>query len=198
LLIAPARRWCINPGEGFRGGNKIGGTFLPEKSHALLSQRSTASQDPEGALSSEQLARVRPGSRWLHDRLYIRGYSDTSACLWDRLLRQSAPERVTADGKFLGNLDLAVIARTQQCLRFFRSASLSALGRPPTRPRRRAALRPALTLWRNLIRERTIADLKAARARGRKGGRPAKLSPKEIKTVSALLKTTDGPVSEIA
>ena len=29
---------------------------------------------------------------------------------------------------------------------------------------------------RNLIRERTVAGLKAARARGRKGGRPAKLS----------------------
>jgi DNA invertase Pin-like site-specific DNA recombinase len=27
---------------------------------------------------------------------------------------------------------------------------------------------------RNLIRERTVASLKAARARGRKGGRPAK------------------------
>ncbi len=51
---------------------------------------------------------------------------------------------------------------------------------------------------RNLIRERTVAGLKAARARGRKGGRPAKLSPKEIKTIRALLKTADMPVSEIA
>jgi DNA invertase Pin-like site-specific DNA recombinase len=40
---------------------------------------------------------------------------------------------------------------------------------------------------RNLIRERTVAGLKAARARGRMGGRPAKLSAKEIKTIRALL-----------
>jgi len=34
---------------------------------------------------------------------------------------------------------------------------------------------------RNLIRERTLAGLKAARARGRRGGRPRKLKPKELK-----------------
>jgi DNA invertase Pin-like site-specific DNA recombinase len=51
---------------------------------------------------------------------------------------------------------------------------------------------------RNLIRERTIAGLTAARARGRKGGRPPKLSAKEIKTIRALLKTADIPVAEIA
>jgi DNA invertase Pin-like site-specific DNA recombinase len=51
---------------------------------------------------------------------------------------------------------------------------------------------------RNLIRERTVAGLKAARARGRNGGRPAKLSAKEIKTIHALLKTADIPVAEIA
>src|SRR5208282_1957571 len=51
---------------------------------------------------------------------------------------------------------------------------------------------------RNLIRERTVAGLKAARARGRKGGHPAKLSAKEIKTIRALLKTADIPVAEIA
>jgi DNA invertase Pin-like site-specific DNA recombinase len=51
---------------------------------------------------------------------------------------------------------------------------------------------------RNLIRERAVAGLKAARARGRKGGRPAKLSTKEIKTIRALLKTADIPVAEIA
>jgi DNA invertase Pin-like site-specific DNA recombinase len=50
---------------------------------------------------------------------------------------------------------------------------------------------------RNLIRERTLAGLKAARARGRKGGRPAKLNAKDVKTVRALLKT-DLPVHEIA
>jgi DNA invertase Pin-like site-specific DNA recombinase len=36
---------------------------------------------------------------------------------------------------------------------------------------------------RNLIRERTLAGLKAARARGRNGGRPKKLNPKELKTI---------------
>jgi DNA invertase Pin-like site-specific DNA recombinase len=44
---------------------------------------------------------------------------------------------------------------------------------------------------RSLIRERTVAGLKAARARGRTGGRPANLSPKEVRTIRALLKTAD-------
>ncbi len=51
---------------------------------------------------------------------------------------------------------------------------------------------------RNLIRERTVAGLKAARARGRSGGCPAKLSPKEIKNIRALLKSDEISVSEIA
>jgi DNA invertase Pin-like site-specific DNA recombinase len=51
---------------------------------------------------------------------------------------------------------------------------------------------------RNLIRERTVAGLKSARARGRKGGRPAKLLAKEIRTIRALLQTADIPVSEVA
>ena len=51
---------------------------------------------------------------------------------------------------------------------------------------------------RNLIRERTLAGLKAARARGRKGGRPKKLSDKELKTIRALLKTAEVSVQEIA
>jgi DNA invertase Pin-like site-specific DNA recombinase len=51
---------------------------------------------------------------------------------------------------------------------------------------------------RNLIRERTLAGLKAARARGRQGGRPRKLQPKEQKTIRALLKTTEVSVPEIA
>ncbi len=41
---------------------------------------------------------------------------------------------------------------------------------------------------RNLIQERTLAGLKAARARGRKGGRPAKLSAKDLKTFALFLK----------
>ena len=43
-----------------------------------------------------------------------------------------------------------------------------------------------------------MAGLTAARARGRKGGRPPKLTPKEIKTIRALLKSADIPVGEIA
>ena len=35
----------------------------------------------------------------------------------------------------------------------------------------------------------------ATGARGRKGGRPPKLSTKEIKTIRALLKTADIPVA---
>ena len=51
---------------------------------------------------------------------------------------------------------------------------------------------------RNLIRERTVVGLKAARGRGRNGGRPSKLSPKEIRTIRALLKTADIQVAEVA
>lgn len=51
---------------------------------------------------------------------------------------------------------------------------------------------------RNLIRERTMAGLKAARARGRKGGRRPSLTVKDIKTVRALLKTRELTVVEIA
>ena len=51
---------------------------------------------------------------------------------------------------------------------------------------------------RKLIRERTMAGLKAARARGRKGGRPRKLTPKDLKTVRALLRSGDVPISTIA
>jgi DNA invertase Pin-like site-specific DNA recombinase len=51
---------------------------------------------------------------------------------------------------------------------------------------------------RNLIRERTLAGLKAARACGRQGGRPKKLQPKELKTIRALLKTAEVSVQEIA
>jgi DNA invertase Pin-like site-specific DNA recombinase len=51
---------------------------------------------------------------------------------------------------------------------------------------------------RNLIRERTLAGLKAARARGRKGGRPRKLSVKDLKTVRSMLKSGDISVSTVA
>src|ERR1700687_121912 len=51
---------------------------------------------------------------------------------------------------------------------------------------------------RNLIRERTLAGLKAARARGRKGGRPRKLSPKDLTTIRALLGAGKIPVQAVA
>ncbi|WP_413895458.1 recombinase family protein [Rhodoferax sp.] len=51
---------------------------------------------------------------------------------------------------------------------------------------------------RNLIRERTMAGLTAARARGRKGGRRPSLSPKDIRAVRAFLKTGELTVGEIA
>jgi hypothetical protein len=41
---------------------------------------------------------------------------------------------------------------------------------------------------RNVIRERTLAGLKAARARGRSGGRPEKLSTKDKQQIRVLLK----------
>lgn len=40
---------------------------------------------------------------------------------------------------------------------------------------------------RNLIRDRTCAGLAAARARGRHGGRPTKLSINQIKKANAML-----------
>ncbi len=42
---------------------------------------------------------------------------------------------------------------------------------------------------RELIRERTMAGLAAARARGRKGGRPPKLSAEKLRVAQRLLKT---------
>jgi DNA invertase Pin-like site-specific DNA recombinase len=51
---------------------------------------------------------------------------------------------------------------------------------------------------RDLIRERTLAGLKASRARGRKGGRPRKLTAKDLKTGRALLKSGDVPVTTVA
>lgn len=50
---------------------------------------------------------------------------------------------------------------------------------------------------RELIRERTVAGLAAARARGRKGGRPPKLSAKKLR-VAQPLKDPESTVSEVA
>ena len=50
---------------------------------------------------------------------------------------------------------------------------------------------------RSVIRERTIAGLDAARARGRRGGRPAKLGPGEIEAAKAMLSGSRLTVAEI-
>ena len=51
---------------------------------------------------------------------------------------------------------------------------------------------------RSIIRERTIAGLQAARARGRKGGRPSALSAKDLAAAKAMLRDPGITVSEIA
>ena len=51
---------------------------------------------------------------------------------------------------------------------------------------------------RNLIRERTLAGLRAARARGRNGGRPRKLGAKDIQVIKALMGAGELPVQDIA
>lgn len=51
---------------------------------------------------------------------------------------------------------------------------------------------------RELIRERTMASLAAARARGRNGGRPRKLSAKQVAIARQLLKDSQQQVTEVA
>ena len=51
---------------------------------------------------------------------------------------------------------------------------------------------------RNLIRERTLAGLTAARARGRMGGRKLKLSEKQIREIRVLLGDPAAQVKDIA
>lgn len=51
---------------------------------------------------------------------------------------------------------------------------------------------------RNLIRERTIAGLKAARARGRVGGRKAKLTSSDARKAAAMLKDPLVTKTEVA
>jgi DNA invertase Pin-like site-specific DNA recombinase len=50
---------------------------------------------------------------------------------------------------------------------------------------------------RNLIRDRTMAGLRAARARGRRGGRKHLLTPDQIGMAARLIKSKEVPVSEI-
>ena len=51
---------------------------------------------------------------------------------------------------------------------------------------------------RSVIRERTQAGLKAARDRGRKGGRPPALSPADLAAARALLSDPEITVAEVA
>lgn len=51
---------------------------------------------------------------------------------------------------------------------------------------------------RGLIRERTMAGLASARARGRRGGRPRKLSSNQIRTLNAMYVSQNHSLSEIA
>jgi DNA invertase Pin-like site-specific DNA recombinase len=50
---------------------------------------------------------------------------------------------------------------------------------------------------RNLIRERTIAGLTAARARGRKGGRPKALTPEQQRIAQALYDDPNNSIADI-
>jgi len=50
---------------------------------------------------------------------------------------------------------------------------------------------------RDIIRERTLAGLAAARARGRKGGRPRKLSKKQVEMAKKLMNDPTIPIEEI-
>lgn len=51
---------------------------------------------------------------------------------------------------------------------------------------------------RDLIRERTVAGLEAARARGRKGGRPQLLDIKQQRAALAMMKNREMSVAEIS
>ena len=51
---------------------------------------------------------------------------------------------------------------------------------------------------RNLNRERALVGLRAARARGRNGGRPKKLKTKDIQVIKALMHAGELPVQDIA
>ncbi|MCH7535453.1 MAG: recombinase family protein, partial [Bacteroidetes bacterium] len=52
-------------------------------------------------------------------------------------------------------------------------------------------------LERNLIRERTIAGLNAARARGRKGGRPHAINKKTFEMAQRLYESKNNSVADI-
>jgi DNA invertase Pin-like site-specific DNA recombinase len=51
---------------------------------------------------------------------------------------------------------------------------------------------------RSILRERTKAGLDAARARGRTGGRPPALSPKDVAAARAMLTDPEITMNEVA
>ncbi len=51
---------------------------------------------------------------------------------------------------------------------------------------------------RDLISERTKAGLAAARARGKRGGRPAKLKPKDVRIIKQIMKDKTITATDIA
>jgi DNA invertase Pin-like site-specific DNA recombinase len=51
---------------------------------------------------------------------------------------------------------------------------------------------------RDLIRERTMAGLEAARARGRVGGRPAKMTPEKVRVAREMYESKEHTVEAIA
>jgi len=51
---------------------------------------------------------------------------------------------------------------------------------------------------RGLIRERTMAGLQAARARGRKGGRPEKLKSSQVRTLVSMYNSKQHSIAEIS
>lgn len=51
---------------------------------------------------------------------------------------------------------------------------------------------------RNLLMERTEAGLQAARARGRNGGRPSKLTPQQVREIRLLMADRNTVASDIA
>jgi len=51
---------------------------------------------------------------------------------------------------------------------------------------------------RDLIKERTMAGLAAARARGRKGGRPSTMTPTKLKTAREMYDSQQQTVAAIA
>ena len=55
----------------------------------------------------------------------------------------------------------------------------------------------AAQLYEDLASERTVAGLASARARGRKGGRPYKMTPAELRLAAASMGKADTKVGEL-